>query len=78
MAAKTIMWGDGTTDKITVTYSGAVGSSSVSVVSDPNRTLSERTKIISLKINGATKGTLKVTQKARMRAYSKAYEKSYK
>lgn len=78
MVTKTIMWGDGTTDKITITYSGAVGSSLMSVLSDPNKTSSQRTKTISLKINGDIKDTIKVTQKPRTRAYSKAYEKSYK
>lgn len=78
MAAKTIMWGDGTADKITVTYSGGVGDSEMIVASDPNLTLSSRQRTVNLKINGSTEGTLIVTQEAGSRAFSVAYSESYK
>ena len=78
MAQKTIMWGDGTADTLTVTYSGTVGSSTVSVESVPNITFSERTKVISLKAGGVTLATLTVTQKAHSRSYSAAYDNDYK
>lgn len=78
MATKTIMWGDGTSDKITVTYSGSVGSGDMIVMSDPNPTLSSRHATIKLKINGGTIGTLLVDQKAGSRSFSVAYCKAYK
>lgn len=78
MATKTIMWGDGTPDKITVTFSGAVGSSKMAVSSDKNLTLSRRQTIIKLKISGATVGTLTVDQGPRTRAFSVAYSEAYK
>lgn len=71
------MWGDGTSDVITVTYSGAVGSGPMSVKSDPNISLTQRIKTIALKTNGVTRATLTVSQKARQRAYSVAYDNSY-
>lgn len=77
MTIKTIMWGDGTADKITVTFSGAVGSSDMVVVSDPNPTLSFRQTTIKLKINGATVGTITVAQKAGGKSYSVAYSVAY-
>lgn len=77
MATKTIMWGDGTPDKITVTYTGSVGSSKMVVVSDPNPTLSARTQTVKLKINGATIGTLTVEQMAGGKSYSVAYSVAY-
>lgn len=78
MATKTIMWGDGTSDQITVTYSGAVGHSDLIVASNHNSTFSTRKKTIQLKINGATMGTISVTQKPGTRGYSVAYSPAYK
>jgi hypothetical protein len=79
MASKQIYWGDGTSDKITVTYSGNVGSSQMAVASDPNALLTYRTKTIVLKsTGGATLGTLTVSQLPRSRAFSAAYNGSYK
>jgi hypothetical protein len=79
MASKQIYWGDGTSDKITVTYSGNVGSSQMTVASDPNLFLTYRNKTIVLKSTaGATLGTLTVSQLPRSRAFSAAYNGSYK
>ena len=54
MATKTIMWGDGTADTLTVTYTGTTGSSSLSVASDPNMTLAVRTITVELRSGGVT------------------------
>ncbi len=78
MATKTIMWGDGTADTLTVTYTGTTGSSSLSVASDPNMTLAVRTITVELRSGGVTLATLTVSQKARSRAYSMSYNESYK
>lgn len=71
------MWGDGTTDKITVTFSGAVGGSDMVIVSDPNHTLSIRHTTIKLKIDGATVGTISVEQKAGGKSFSLSYNVAY-
>lgn len=79
MATVAIAWGDGTADKITVTYTGAVGNSSMSVTSDPNKSLSQRNKTLTLKdSNGIARATLTVSQKPRSRGYSVSYNKAYK
>jgi hypothetical protein len=79
MASKQIYWGDGTSDKITVTYSGDVGSSQAIVTGDPNLLLTSRTKTIVLKSTGGdTLGILIVSQLPRSRAFSAAYNGSYK
>jgi hypothetical protein len=79
MASKQIYWGDGTSDKITVTYSGDVGSTQMTVAGDPNLFLTSRTKTIALKsTGGATLGALTVSQLPRSRAYSAAYSSAYK
>lgn len=78
MAEKTIMWGDGTADTLTVTYTGGAGSSELSVSSDPNRSLVVRTLTVSLRSGGVTLASLTVSQKARSRAYSMSYNESYK
>jgi hypothetical protein len=63
MATKQIYWGDGSSDKIMVTYSGEVGSSQMAVASDPNNFPEERTKEITLKsAGGVALGTLTVSQ----------------
>ena len=77
MTTRTIMWGDGTTDKITVTFSGSVGSSDIIVASDPNPTLSSRTATIKFNIDGAPFATLTVEQKAGGKSYSVAYSVAY-
>lgn len=78
MAAKTIMWGDGTADTLTVTYTGTTGNSSLSVSSDPNMTLAVRNITIELQSGEVTLATLTVSQSARSRAYSMSYNESYK
>jgi hypothetical protein len=79
MATKQIYWGDGSSDQITITYTGEVGSSQMTVASDPNIFLTERTKTISLKsAGGIVLGTLTVSQQPRTRAYSSAYSAAYK
>jgi hypothetical protein len=78
MASKQVYWGDGSSDKITVTYSGDVGSGQMTVASDPNLFLTYRTKTIVLKsTGGATLGTLTVSQLPRSRAFSAAYSSAY-
>jgi hypothetical protein len=78
MASKQIYWGDGTSDKVTLTYSGNVGSSQMTVASDPNLFLIYRSKTITLKSSGgATLGYLTVTQMPRERAFSAAYSSAY-
>ena len=77
MAEKTIMWGDGTADTLTVTYIGGAGSSELSVSSDPNRSLVVRTLTVSLRSGGVTLASLTVSQKARSRAYSMSYNTNY-
>nr|DAF13301.1 MAG TPA: hypothetical protein [Caudoviricetes sp.] len=78
MATTTIAWGDGTADKITVTYAGTVGSSQMTIASNVNQSLNQRKKTINLTINGQTKATVTVTQPARSRSYSVAYNNGYK
>jgi hypothetical protein len=78
MASKQIYWGDGTSDVITLTYSGNVGSTQMSVASSPNNFLSQRSKTVALKsAGGVTLGYLTVLQNARSRAYSAAYDAAY-
>ncbi|MDR2449789.1 MAG: hypothetical protein LBD52_07510 [Prevotellaceae bacterium] len=79
MATAQIYWGDGTSDKITVTFSGNVGSSQMTVACDPNNFLTARIKNIVLKsTGGATLGMLTVSQQPRSRAYSIGYDEAYK
>jgi hypothetical protein len=79
MAAVNVYWGDGTSDKITVTFSGSVGSSQMTVACDPNKSLTGRTKDVKLKSTaGATLGYLRVFQYPRSRAYSIGYDEAYK
>jgi hypothetical protein len=71
-------WGDGTTDVITLTYSGEIGMSKLTLSSNPNISLSERTKTIFLKTPGGTTiNSLTVKQEGRTRAYSRAYSRAY-
>jgi hypothetical protein len=77
MAAVSIAWGDGTSDVITVNYSGMSGSSQMTVASDPNKTVNARTKVVNLKVGSTTIATLTVKQNARSRAYSAAYGSAY-
>ena len=62
----TINWGDGTTDKITLTYSAAQGDQTVQVSSDPNNGNNDRTKTITFKTTsgGTVTKTLTVKQVA--------------
>lgn len=66
MATKTIDWGDGTSDKLTLTYSAMNGNQNVSVSSDPNNTGKARSKSVtfSTSVGGSVTRTLSVTQKA--------------
>ncbi len=77
MAVASIAWEDGTSDNISVTYSGTSGSSQMTISSDPNKTVNQRTKVINLKVGVATLATLTVRQNARSRAYSIAYNSAY-
>lgn len=79
MVTKTIAWGDGTLDKITVTYSGTSGSVPMIISSNENASLNQRTKSINLNDhNDVTLAIVVVTQKPRSRAYSTAYKTDYK
>jgi hypothetical protein len=79
MATEQIYWGDGTSDTITLTFSGDVGSSQMTVACDPNIFLTARTKSISLKSTGGVLlGTLTVSQQPSSRAYSAAFSAAFK
>lgn len=74
----TVYWGDGTSDTITVSSSGAVGSSQMTVASAPNRTLATRSRTILLRdAAGAQLATLTVTQQIRNRDYNPDYNNDY-
>lgn len=76
---ESISWGDGTTGKIHIKYSGAVGSSEMDVSSDPNPTLVKREKILTFKSNtGIVIGSLLVSQSPRARDYNTDYNIDYK
>ena len=78
MATATVYWGDGTSDVITVTYSGAVGGSQLTVASAPNRTLASRSRNILLRnAAGVQLATLTVTQQVRAREYNNDYNNDY-
>ena len=78
MTITTIYWGDGTSDVITVTFTGDVGSSQMAVASDPNRYPVQRQKVIKLKSTGGVQlGTLTVTQQAYSRSYTIEYANEY-
>lgn len=64
---KTIDWGDGSGDKIMLTYPSATGNQQVSVTSDPNETGVQRTKVVTISsdIGGVVSSKLSVVQKAR-------------
>lgn len=66
MATKTIDWGDGTSDKITLTYSSNSGNQQVSVSSDANGTGKARSKTITFAttLGGVVSRTLSLSQKA--------------
>lgn len=79
MATTSIGWGDGTTGRIFVTFTGSVGSSQMAVSSDPNKTLTNREKRITFKSTaGLVLGTLLISQKPRARSYSLSYKPAYK
>jgi hypothetical protein len=79
MATTTIGWGDGTSDVITVTYTGAVGGSSPSVSSSPNNTLSGRSKTIKFKSTGGVQlATLTITQNMRSREFNADFNNDFK
>lgn len=64
MASKTIDWGDGTGEKITLTYNAASGNQTVQVSSVKNSTTSKRSKTITFAttVGGTVTRTLTVTQ----------------
>lgn len=79
MATKTIAWGDGTADKITVTYTGNVGSTTMTVATDRNQTTKQRRRVIQLKATtGVVLASLTVEQKPRTRAFTISYKNDYK
>lgn len=79
MATKTIAWGDGTADKITVTYTGNVGRTTLTVAADPNKTTKQRRRVIQLKATtGVVLASLTVDQKPRARAFKVSYKSDYK
>jgi hypothetical protein len=64
MAVKTVYWSGSAGDKITITYSGS-GNNVVQIQSDPNTTLSPRTKDISFStLDGTVSRTITVSQAA--------------
>ncbi|MDR3133034.1 MAG: hypothetical protein LBU42_03300 [Prevotellaceae bacterium] len=79
MANATVYWGDGTSDAITVTYSGTVGDAMMMVDSEPNNTLAARSRTLRLRNSaGVQMATLTVTQQVRAREYSADYNNDYK
>ncbi|MCD8173815.1 MAG: hypothetical protein LUD76_10245 [Alistipes sp.] len=78
MATATIYWGDGTSDKLTVVYTGS-GSGTITVSSDPNTSAHTRTKTLTVRTaNGSIARSITVTQQGRKRSYSPAYHDKYK
>lgn len=63
---KSIDWGDGSGDKLTLEYSSATGNQAITISSDPNGTSSSRTKTVTFatSVGGASK-SLSITQKGR-------------
>lgn len=62
-----IDWEDGTSDKITINYSGEAGNSLMTITSDPNMLDQERTKSVSIKDeSGELFVVLTVKQEAHM------------
>lgn len=79
MATKTIAWGDGTADKITVTYTGNVGRTTLTVAADRNQTIKQRRRVIQLKAaTGVVLASLSIEQRPRTRAFKISYNNSYK
>lgn len=79
MATITTPWGDGTADKITVTYTGNVGSTTLTVATDRNKTAKQRQRVIQLKATtGVVLASLTVEQKPRTRAFKASYKSDYK
>jgi uncharacterized protein (DUF1786 family) len=73
-----IYWGDGTSDVITVTYTGQVGSSQLTVEASPNMTLFNRIKEIKLmSSSGIQIGTVTVTQEAQAGAFSAGFSSGF-
>ena len=65
MVTKQIYWDDGTTDQITITFSGTEGESQMLVASDPNISAETRSKTITVKTDDSTMTVmLEVTQKS--------------
>jgi hypothetical protein len=75
--AAVIYWGDGTSDKLYVTYSGTAGDSNLAVASDPNMTASERTKEITLVAAAGIQAVLTVTQEAFPRDFNNDFNNDF-
>lgn len=60
-----IDWGDGTGDKITLTYDAAAGNQTILVSSAANAGYEDRTKTITFSASGAESVTLTVTQSSK-------------
>lgn len=74
-----IYWGDGTNDKINVTYSGSLGTSEINIVSDANNTGKDREITATIEtLAGVVLGVLTIQQWSKWRnAYSHAYSRAY-
>lgn len=74
-----IYWGDGTNDKINITYSGIAGTSEINIVSDPNTTEKDREVAANIEsVTGIVLGVLTIQQWCKWRnAYSYAYSRAY-
>lgn len=76
---KMIYWGVDSPDKLTLSYSGEVGSSVLTVTSDPNSGLSEREIVIEFTdVDGGKLGSLRITQEPRTRSYGVSFRAEYK
>lgn len=74
-----IFWGDGTNDKINVTFSGTAGTSEINIVSDLNGTRKDREVTTAIETpGGVVLGVLTVIQWSTWRnAYSRDYNRAY-
>jgi hypothetical protein len=75
--ADALYWGDGTSDKLYLTYSGATGNSNMTVASDPNFTANERTREITLAGTIGGQAVLTITQEAFARDFNNDFNNDY-
>ncbi len=74
----TFDWDDGTTDKFTLQYTGAMGRSNIAITSDPNDTADREKTIDIMTADGRLFGQLTIKQNFNWNnAYSRAYSKAY-